>query len=152
MPYNHLNQLTVSWEGLFIWQILRFQMVNHRLPYFFRNGQTILSEQTTRENGSFGGSYQRTGSHNQIIRVSPRADLMSSGIKPSSKRGRSLKSVNIAMGCYRYSARPKGFGDVKRLVGYSLGSHLAASAAKHAPGEVSLSQLSLLEAPVISKG
>ena len=40
---------------------------------------------------------------------------------------------------------------MERLVGYSLGSHLAASAAKHAPGEVSLSQLDLFETPVISK-
>ena len=45
----------------------------------------------------------------------------------------------------------RDFGDVERLVGYSLGSHLAALAAKHAPGEVSLSQLDLLETPVIDK-
>lgn len=83
--------------------------------------------------------------------VSPRADLMSSGIKQALKEGDLSKVSILQWDAIGTALDQKGFGDVKRLVGYSLGSHLAASAAKHAPGEVSLSQLDLLEAPVISK-
>ena len=83
--------------------------------------------------------------------VSPRADLMSSGIKQALREGDLSKVSILQWDAIGTALDQKGFGDVKRLVGYSLGSHLAASAAKHAPGEVSLSQLDLLEAPVISK-
>lgn len=85
--------------------------------------------------------------------VSPHADPMSLEIKQALKEGNLSKVSILQWDAVGRALDQKGydFGDVKRLVGYSLGSHLAASAAKHAPGEVSLSQLDLLEAPVISK-
>ena len=83
--------------------------------------------------------------------VSPKADPMSLEVKQALKEGDLRKVSMLQWDAIGTALDQKGFGDVKRLVGYSLGSHLAASAAKHAPGEVSLSQLDLLEAPVISK-
>jgi len=83
--------------------------------------------------------------------VSPHADPMSLEVKQALKEGDLRKVSMLQWDAIGTALDQKGFGDVKRLVGYSLGSHLAASAAKHAPGEVSLSQLDLLEAPVISK-
>lgn len=85
--------------------------------------------------------------------VSPEADPMSSEIKQALKEG-DLSKVSIlqwdAVG-EALDQKGRDFGDVERLVGYSLGSHLAVSAAKHAPGEVGLSQLDLFETPVINK-
>lgn len=85
--------------------------------------------------------------------VSPEADPMSSEIKQALKEGNLSKVSILQWDAVGRALDQKGrdFGDVERLVGYSLGSHLAALAAKHAPGEVSLSQLDLLETPVISK-
>lgn len=83
--------------------------------------------------------------------VSPHADPMSLEVKQALKEGDLRKVSMLQWDAIGTALDQKGFGDVKRLVGYSLGSHLAVSAAKHAPGEVSLSQLDLLEAPVISK-
>lgn len=83
--------------------------------------------------------------------VSPKADPMSLEIKQALKEGNLSKVSILQWDAIGTALDQKGFGDVKRLVGYSLGSHLAASAAKHAPGEVSLSQLDLFETPVISK-
>lgn len=83
--------------------------------------------------------------------VSPEADPMSLEVKQALKEGDLRKVSMLQWDAIGTALDQKGFGDVKRLVGYSLGSHLAASAAKHAPGEVSLSQLDLLETPVISK-
>lgn len=83
--------------------------------------------------------------------VSPKADPMSLEVKQALKEGDLRKVSMLQWDAIGTALDQKGFGDVKRLVGYSLGSHLAVSAAKHAPGEVSLSQLDLLEAPVISK-
>ncbi len=83
--------------------------------------------------------------------VSPQADPMSLEVKQALKEGDLRKVSMLQWDAIGTALDQKGFGDVKRLVGYSLGSHLAASAAKHAPGEVSLSQLDLLETPVISK-
>lgn len=85
--------------------------------------------------------------------VSPQADPMSSEIKQALKEGDLSKVSILQWDTVGRALDHKGydFGDVKRLVGYSLGSHLAASAAKHAPGEVSLSQLDLFETPVIHK-
>ena len=83
--------------------------------------------------------------------VSPKADPMSLEVKQALKEGDLRKVSMLQWDAIGTALDQKSFGDVKRLVGYSLGSHLAASAAKHAPGEVSLSQLDLLEAPVISK-
>ena len=85
--------------------------------------------------------------------VSPQADPMSSEIKQALKEGDLSKVSRLQWDAVGTALDQKGydFGDVERLVGYSLGSHLAASAAKHAPGEVSLSQLDLFETPVISK-
>ena len=83
--------------------------------------------------------------------VSPQADPMSSEIKQALKEGDLSKVSILQWDAIGTALDQKGFGDVKRLVGYSLGSHLAASAAKHAPGEVSLSQLDLFETPVINK-
>lgn len=83
--------------------------------------------------------------------VSPKADPMSLEVKQALKEGDLRKVSMLQWDAIGMALNQKGFGGVRRLVGYSLGSHLAASAAKHAPGEVSLSQLDLLEAPVISK-
>ena len=85
--------------------------------------------------------------------VSPQADPMSSEIKQALKEGDLSKVSILQWDAVGRALDQKGydFGDVKRLVGYSLGSHLAASAAKHAPGEVGLSQLDLFETPVINK-
>ena len=85
--------------------------------------------------------------------VSPQADPMSLEIKQALKEGNLSKVSILQWDAVGRALDQKGrdFGDVERLVGYSLGSHLAALAAKHAPGEVSLSQLDLLETPVISK-
>ena len=85
--------------------------------------------------------------------VSPQADPMSLEIKQALKEGNLSKVSILQWDAVGRALDQKGydFGDVKRLVGYSLGSHLAASAAKHAPGEVSLSQLDLFETPVIDK-
>ena len=85
--------------------------------------------------------------------VSPEADPMSSEIKQALKEGELSKVSMLQWDTVGEALDQKGraFGDVERLVGYSLGSHLAASAAKHAPGEVSLSQLDLFETPVINK-
>ena len=85
--------------------------------------------------------------------VSPQADPMSSEIKQALKEGDLSKVSILQWDAVGRALDQKGydFGDVKRLVGYSLGSHLAASAAKYAPGEVSLSQLDLFETPVIDK-
>ena len=83
--------------------------------------------------------------------VSPKADPMSLEVKQALKEGDLRKVSMLQWDAIGTALDQKGFGDVKRLVGYSLGSHLAASAAKHAPGEVSLSQLDLFETPVISK-
>ena len=85
--------------------------------------------------------------------VSPEADPMSSEIKQALKEGNLSKVSMLQWDAVGEALDQKGrdFGDVERLVGYSLGSHLAASAAKHAPGEVSLSQLDLFETPVINK-
>ena len=85
--------------------------------------------------------------------VSPKADPMSSEIKQALKEGNLSKVSMLQWDAVGEALDQKGrdFGDVERLVGYSLGSHLAASAAKHAPGEVGLSQLDLFETPVISK-
>ena len=83
--------------------------------------------------------------------VSPEADPMSLEVKQALKEGDLQKVSMLQWDAIGTALDQKGFGDVKRLVGYSLGSHLAASAAKHAPGEVSLSQLDLFETPVINK-
>ena len=85
--------------------------------------------------------------------VSPQADPMSSEIKQALREGDFSRVSMLQWDAVGTALDQKGydFGDVERLVGYSLGSHLAASAAKHAPGEVSLSQLDLLETAVISK-
>lgn len=83
--------------------------------------------------------------------VSPKADPMSLEVKQALKEGDLRKVSMLQWDAISTALDQKGFGDVERLVGYSLGSHLAALAAKHAPGEVSLSQLDLLETPVISK-
>lgn len=85
--------------------------------------------------------------------VSPQADPMSSEIKQALKEGDLSKVSRLQWDAVGTALDQKGydFGDVERLVGYSLGSHLAASAAKHAPGEVGLSQLDLFETPVINK-
>lgn len=83
--------------------------------------------------------------------VSPHADPMSLEVKQALKEGDLRKVSMLQWDAIGTALDQKGFGDVKRLVGYSLGSHLAASAAKHAPGEVGLSQLDLFETPVISK-
>lgn len=83
--------------------------------------------------------------------VSPQADPMSLEVKQALKEGDLRKVSMLQWDAIGTALDQKGFGDVERLVGYSLGSHLAASAAKHAPGEVSLSQLDLFETPVISK-
>lgn len=85
--------------------------------------------------------------------VSPEADPMSSEIKQALKEGNLSKVSMLQWDAVGEALDQKGrdFGDVERLVGYSLGSHLAASAAKHAPGEVGLSQLDLFETPVINK-
>lgn len=85
--------------------------------------------------------------------VSPQADPMSLEIKQALKEGNLSKVSILQWDAVGRALDQKGrdFGDVERLVGYSLGSHLAASAAKHAPGEVSLSQLDLFETPVINK-
>ena len=82
--------------------------------------------------------------------VSPQADPMSLEIKQALKEGNLSKVSILQWDAVGRALDQKGrdFGDVERLVGYSLGSHLAALAAKHAPGEVSLSQLDLLETPV----
>lgn len=83
--------------------------------------------------------------------VSPHADPMSLEVKQALKEGDFSRVSILQWDAIGTALDQKGFGDVERLVGYSLGSHLAASAAKHAPGEVSLSQLDLFETPVISK-
>lgn len=83
--------------------------------------------------------------------VSPKADPMSLEVKQALKEGDLRKVSMLQWDAIGTALDQKGFGDVKRLVGYSLGSHLAVSAAKHAPGEVSLSQLDLFETPVIDK-
>ena len=85
--------------------------------------------------------------------VSPHADPMSSEIKQALREGDFSKVSILQWDAIGTALNQEGYdlGDVERLVGYSLGSHLAASAAKHAPGEVSLSQLDLLETPLISK-
>ena len=83
--------------------------------------------------------------------VSPKADPMSLEVKQALKEGDLRKVSMLQWDAIGTALDQKGFGDVKRLIGYSLGSHLAVSAAKHAPGEVSLSQLDLFETPVISK-
>ena len=85
--------------------------------------------------------------------VSPEADPMSSEIKQALKEGNLSKVSMLQWDAVGEALDQKGrdFGDVERLVGYSLGSHLAASAVKHAPGEVGLSQLDLFETPVINK-
>ena len=85
--------------------------------------------------------------------VSPHADPMSLEIKQALKEGDFSRGSMLQWDAVgeALDQKGRGFGDVGRLIGYSLGSHLAASAAKHAPGEVSLSQLDLLETPVISK-
>lgn len=83
--------------------------------------------------------------------VSPHADPMSLEVKQALKEGDLRKVSMLQWDAIGTALDQKGFGDVERLVGYSLGSHLAASAAKHAPGEVSLSQLDFFETPVISK-
>ena len=83
--------------------------------------------------------------------VSPHADPMSLEVKQALKEGDFSRVSILQWDAIGTALDQKGFGDVERLVGYSLGSHLAASAAKHAPGEVSLSQLDLFETPVIDK-
>lgn len=85
--------------------------------------------------------------------VSPEADPMSSEIKQALKEGDLSKVSILQWDAIGTALNQEGYdlGDVERLVGYSLGSHLAASAAKHAPGEVGLSQLDLFETPVINK-
>lgn len=83
--------------------------------------------------------------------VSPHADPMSLEVKQALREGDFSRVSILQWDAIGTALDQKGFGDVERLVGYSLGSHLAASAAKHAPGEVSLSQLDLFETPVISK-
>lgn len=85
--------------------------------------------------------------------VSPHADPMSSEIKQALREGDFSRVSMLQWDAVGEALDQKGrdFGDVERLVGYSLGSHLAASAAKHAPGEVGLSQLDLFETPVINK-
>lgn len=85
--------------------------------------------------------------------VSPQVDPMSSEIKQALKEGDLSKVSMLQWDAIGEALGTKGLslGQVGRLVGYSLGSHLAASAAKHAPGEVSLSQLDLFETPVINK-
>ena len=83
--------------------------------------------------------------------VSPHADPMSLEVKQALKEGDFSRVSILQWDAIGTALDQKGFGDVERLVGYSLGSHLAASAAKHAPGEVGLSQLDLFETPVINK-
>ncbi len=85
--------------------------------------------------------------------VSPQADPMSSEIKQALKEGDLSKVSMLQWDAIGEALDTKGLSldQVERLVGYSLGSHFAASAAKHAPGEVSLSQLDLFETPVINK-
>ena len=83
--------------------------------------------------------------------VSPQADPMSLEVKQALKEGDLRKVSMLQWDAIGTALGQRGFGDVKRLVGYSLGSHFAASAAKYAPGEVSLSQLDLFETPVIDK-
>ena len=85
--------------------------------------------------------------------VSPHADPMSLEIKQALKEGDLSKVSILQWDAIGEALDTKGFSldQVERLVGYSLGSHLAASAVKHAPGEVGLSQLDLFETPVINK-
>ncbi len=85
--------------------------------------------------------------------VSPSANPMDSKMRSALCEGNLAKVSKLQWDTIGEALDSKGrsFNDIERLIGYSMGSHLAVSAAKHAPGEVNLAQLDLLEIPGLDK-